>query len=116
MTADGIVLCTMHIRGLSLQSRFIDPLVNAERMEEFAEALLSNRQECISIPQFHLSVFNGERHVETRYASKRLKCPDTNKRVVLQHSLKNIVQTMPYGYTADLMNNTCLLFKCDIVI
>ena len=102
----------IHVRGLSLQSDHIDPYINVHRMEEFAEALINGETPATAVPQFYLSVFDGQRHVQTCYSVKRFRSPTVSKRVILSGSLYDMVQTMPYGYTHDLLNTIKTRFAC----
>lgn len=108
---DGVIRSVMHVRGLSLQSEHVDPYVNADRMEEFARGVLNGERMETSVPQFNLSVFDGERHVHTCYSVKRFRSPIVGKRVVLPDSLYEIVQTMPYGFSEALFDSVKMSFN-----
>jgi hypothetical protein len=103
--ANGNVKWVIHVRGLSLHSDHVKAYINLERMRTFAEALINGQREAVVVPQFKLTVFNGERQVETLMYTKHFQCPLVSKRVILPNSLHCLVQSMPYGYTRELCEN-----------
>lgn len=93
----------VHVRGISVNSRVAKEYVNATTMGTFAKAHLRGEKKSVATPQFHLRTVNQLRQVQSKIYTKSFGSPEKGKRSILLNSERDLIQTMPYGYTDDLL-------------
>jgi hypothetical protein len=104
----------LHVRGLSLSSRWVQEYVNERTMDSFAIALLNGERKFVSAPQFQLSTINQRRQIKARVYTKTFSSPLNAKRAVLIGTHKHLIQSMPFGFTLNLLNETRKKFGIKI--
>jgi hypothetical protein len=98
---DGkLMVCIIHVRGLSYKSMHASAYVNGDRLAEYARRMTRGEPEtgAVAVPQFQLSVYNDARQVQTRMYTKRFAPPRTHKRVIITGTENELTQTVPFGY------------------
>ena len=93
----------IHVRGLSLASRMTKKYVNADTMVSFAKSLLKGEKKAVVAPQFQLITINQKRQIQTRIYHKKFGCPDSSKRAILLGTELELLQSMPFGYSEELL-------------
>jgi len=94
-----------HVRGFSLKGRYSKRVLNPKRLAEFVQALLNGESKCVSVPQFTLRVDGKTRLMRTRYFRKKYQNRYPSKRVILKDSRFKLCQSLPYGYTEEMLRS-----------
>jgi len=110
---EDIIKSSVHVRGLSLSSRYAKSTVNARTMDEFTDALLSGTPKSVGALQFRLSTVSQSREIQTRYYIKRFSNTHSAKRAILPEAERTscFLQTMPYGYTKKSLRDMQAYFQ-----
>jgi hypothetical protein len=101
---DGSMTEIVHVRGFSLRSRHAKNVINSECVSRFVHAALEGESLAKYVPEFRLIADRRDRLMRTRYNVKCYRNNYPTKRVIVRNSRFQKVQTLPYGYSVEMLN------------